>query len=147
MTGALLLMQAERRPGALVGNVMGGVLRMVTYGVFFSVLVLLGSAVLRRAAATGAGGNGLGIAATPSLPGSNGASNYAPKEYNKVPHPLQYFFLCFLIISECVLAEVQRCQQGCCNPAVLHFLPLSCSHKKRLDSANCCCVMPHHAWS
>ncbi|EIE22910.1 ATP-dependent metallopeptidase Hfl [Coccomyxa subellipsoidea C-169] len=67
---------------------------MVTYGVFFSVLVLLGSAVLRRAAATGAGGNGLGIAATPSLPGSNGASNYAPKEYNKdsVPEKSQKTF-------------------------------------------------------
>ncbi len=58
---------------------------MFTYGVFFSVLVLLGSAVLRRAAATNSGGNGIGIAAAPSLPGSNGAPNYAPKEYIKVP--------------------------------------------------------------
>ena len=81
-----LLLQTERRPGTLVGNVLGSVLRMVTYGAFFSVLVLLGSAVLRRAAATSPGGNGIGIAATPSLPGGNGAANYAPKEYNKVPH-------------------------------------------------------------
>lgn len=78
-------MQTERRPAALVGSVVGGVLRMFTYGVFFSVLVLLGSAVLRRAAATNSGGNGIGIAAAPSLPGSNGAPNYAPKEYIKVP--------------------------------------------------------------
>jgi hypothetical protein len=82
----VLLLQTERRPGTLVGNVLGSVLRMVTYGAFFSVLVLLGSAVLRRAAATSPGGNGIGIAATPSLPGGNGAANYAPKEYNKVPH-------------------------------------------------------------
>ncbi|KAK9917669.1 hypothetical protein WJX75_007015 [Coccomyxa subellipsoidea] len=78
-----VMLQTERRPGTLVGNVLGSVLRMVTYGAFFSVLVLLGSAVLRRAAATSPGGNGIGIAATPSLPGGNGAANYAPKEYNK----------------------------------------------------------------
>ena len=77
-----------------MGSVLGGVLRMVTYGVFFSVLVLLGSAVLRRAAATSAGGNGLGIAATPSLPGGNGAANYAPKEYNKVSHLCLFHFNC-----------------------------------------------------
>ena len=56
----------------------------------FSVVVLVGSAVLRRAAATqnAAANSFSGMAATPSLPGSGSAAGYAPKEYVKVTtHP------------------------------------------------------------
>lgn len=52
----------------------------------FSVMVLVGSAVLRRAAATqSAAANGMsGMTAAPSLPGPGGSAGYAPKEYIKV---------------------------------------------------------------
>ena len=51
-----------------------------------SVMILVGSAVLRRAAATqNAAANGMsGIAAAPSMPGPGNAASYAPKEYVKV---------------------------------------------------------------
>ena len=62
-------------------------LRLMVYGMLLSVTVLVGSAVLRRAAAMqSAAANGMsGMAAAPSLPGPGSSAGYSPKEYIKVP--------------------------------------------------------------
>ncbi len=79
-------MQAPKHPGGAWGSLLSGILRWIVYGMLFSVLVLVGSAVLRRAAASqNAAGNSLsGMAAAPSLPGAGSAAGYAPREYVKV---------------------------------------------------------------
>ncbi len=78
--------QSPKQPGGLWGAVLSGLLRWAAYAAFFWAMVLVGSAVLRRAAATqGAAANGMnGVAAAPSLPGPGSAAGYAPKEYIKV---------------------------------------------------------------
>ena len=83
-------MQSPRHPGGMWGVVLSGLLRWMVYGMLLSVLVLVGSAVLRRAAATqSAAANGMsGMTAAPSLPGPGSSAGYAPKEYIKVsPDP------------------------------------------------------------
>ena len=79
-------MQSPRPPGGLWGSLVTGLLRWMVYGMLLSVMILVGSAVLRRAAATqNAAANGMsGIAAAPSMPGAGNAASYAPKEYVKV---------------------------------------------------------------
>ena len=79
-------MQSPRPPGGLWGSLVTGLLRWMVYGMLLSVMILVGSAVLRRAAATqNATANGMsGIAAAPSMPGAGNAASYAPKEYVKV---------------------------------------------------------------
>jgi hypothetical protein len=79
-------MQTPKQPGGLLGALLSGLLRWVVYAVFFWAMVLVGSAVLRRAAATqSAAANSMsGMAAAPSLPGPGSAAGYAPKEYIKV---------------------------------------------------------------
>lgn len=69
------------------GSLLSSLLRWMVFGMLFSVTVLVGSAVLRRAAATqSAAASGMsGMAAAPSLPGPGSSAGYAPKEYIKVP--------------------------------------------------------------
>ena len=81
-----MCMQSPRHPGGVWGSLLSSLLRWMVYGMLFSVMVLVGSAVLRRAAATqSAAANGMsGMAAAPSLPGPGSSAGYAPKEYIKV---------------------------------------------------------------
>ena len=80
-------MQSPGHPGGMWGSLLSSLLRWMVYGMMFSVMVLVGSAVLRRAAATqSAAANGMsGMTAAPSLPGPGSSPGYAPKEYIKVP--------------------------------------------------------------
>ena len=86
-------MQSPRPPGGLWGSLVTGLLRWMVYGMLLSVMILVGSAVLRRAAATqNAAANGMsGIAAAPSMPGAGNAASYAPKEYVKVGKSMSLF--------------------------------------------------------
>lgn len=78
--------QSPRHPGGAWGSLLSGLLRWAVYGMLFSVMVLVGSSVLRRAAATqqSAAAGAMGAAAAQSLPGPGSAAGYAPKEYVKV---------------------------------------------------------------
>ena len=75
-----------------------------------SVMILVGSAVLRRAAATqNAAANGMsGIAAAPSMPGPGNAASYAPKEYVKVGNNFNTVLVAFSCSwPRACLADVQ----------------------------------------
>ena len=84
---------------------MAGLLRAVAFGVLFSVVVLVGSAVLRRAAATSAvassSSGSVGVTPAPSVPGS--AAGYAPKEYIKEAVPER---------SQKTFADVKGCAEA-----------------------------------
>lgn len=83
----LLLLQKEKRPPLLV-NLFRTALGFICYAACVSIMILVGSAVIRRAAAVSSASSGnIGVAATssaPSLPGPGSVSSYAPKEYIKV---------------------------------------------------------------
>lgn len=83
----LLLLQKKKRPPLLV-DLFRRALGFICYAVCISVVILVGSAVIRRAAAVSSANSGnIGVAATssaPSLPGPGSVSSYAPKEYIKV---------------------------------------------------------------
>ena len=104
-------MQAPRHPGGVWGSLLGSLLRWVVYGMLLSVMVLVGSAVLRRAAATqSAAANGVsGMAAAPSLPGPGSSAGYAPKEYIKVSaDAMQNCTLLMHALDLCSITQVRK---------------------------------------
>lgn len=84
---SMWMTQSQRRSGPLVAELAASLLRAIALGVCFSVVVLMGSSVLRRAALTNAAAANsaaLGVAAAPAMPGPGSAASYLPKEYVKV---------------------------------------------------------------
>jgi hypothetical protein len=81
-----VLLQKEKGP-PLLAELFMTLLRLFGYAMCISFVVLMGSAVVRRAAAVSGSSANIGVAAasSPSLPGpGSGMSSYAPKEYIKV---------------------------------------------------------------